>query len=506
MADMRATIDWLKGAADLVLSVGGALLLVLATAVFGVAFFRAWRQSRRVQVTIEDLSDATADTTTEGAVLGLTYRLREEVLAALPALADRARRAVAGADSDPSSPIRALMLEDIDRQEVLGDITSSQKDLMQSMESMVPQGARGAYKVVASSLLRPKEVRVLGVLQRRNDASGGLGVSFHVNHVGAEEAASRITLWEDAGRDVSGKMVAERFHALVTPAARALACELLRQRLRVKMSRRRRHRKARSTDQQRHVDREAVVEFLVGGSYRNAAHGSAPAVTSFYDLAARAFTKSAGRLDHYKLSYQLGNTLAELARRQGADRKRAIELLMESTTLLDQAEMKLPRADLEDPKRRAEELKIQAARATNACLLAEFLPDDEVKAKSAALLACALTDVDPTAYDTDSVLYNVACALAVAARVAALARHGADKDRCLDRSRLWLLHACARNDRWWEVGEGDSDLCLLSDWMLEARRLLSELSSGSDGLSPPDAEAIRTRVDGVLEALRGAAV
>jgi hypothetical protein len=63
----------------------------------------------------------------------------------------------------------------------------------------------------------------------------------------------------------------------------------------------------------------------------SAVNQSAPATKSFYEQVERALKKSAKCIDHYKLSYQLGHTLAELARRQGADRDKAIDVLSEST-------------------------------------------------------------------------------------------------------------------------------------------------------------------------------
>ncbi len=499
MAFLTDFFDRLTNAADSVLSIVGAVLLITAMVLLAVALRRAWKQSRLTEVVIETLGDATGDATAGAVALGLTYRLREEVVATLPVLADHARRAVQRAESDSTSPLRALMLEDIDRREaLLGDITSSQNDLMQSMESMVPQAARGAFRVVTNSFLRPKEVRIMGVLQRLNDDGGGVGLSFNVNHVGAEEAASRITLWEDGDSDVDEKTVVQRFHALIPPAARALACELLRQRLKLTMSKRNRRHSIAARSGGPQVDREAVVELLVGGSYQNAAHLSAPATKSFYELAAQALKKSAGRLQHYKLSYQLANTVAELGRRQGADQGRTIELLSESTKLLGEATRQLPGAKLQPAHHQAEELRIKAALTVNACLVAELLSDDEAKSEHAAGCVAELISVDPVAYDSEGVLYNVACALAVAARVEALARHGADKETCLDRSKLWLLHACARNERWWTHGTADRDLCLLREWIPEARRRWWEASQEG----PPDAEAIRARVEAVVEALR----
>jgi hypothetical protein len=502
LAASDGVFGWLNDAADSVLSIGGALLVLASTVVLAVALRRAWKQSRLMEVTVETLSDATGDATTAAVTLGLTYRLREDVVAALPALANHARRVVEKVESDPTSPIRALVQEDIERREaLLDDITSSRDALMQSMENMVPQAARGAYRVVTGALLRPKEVRVLGVLQRLNDGGGGIGLSFNVNHVGAEEAGSRITLWEDPDAPVAGKTVVERCHALILPAARALACELLRQRLKLTMAERNRRRKAGRRDHAQEFDREAVVELLVGGAYQNAAHGSAPATKSFFELAARALATSDEKLDHYRLSYQRANTLAELGRRQGDDRAKAIELFSESVSLLNDAGRRLPEAELQPADHRAEELAIRAALTVNACLVAELLPDDNAKAERAAKLVCELTTVDPVGFQLDGVLYNVACALAVAARVKALARHGTDTRACLDRARLWLLYAGAHNGHRWTVGAADPDLCLLHAWIPDARRHLSDTEPSPGGAEPPDPETISARVDAVVAAL-----
>ena len=492
-------MGWLREAAEFALTVGGAALSLAAVALLAAAGWRAWKQSRRTDVIIETLADATGDAATAAAALGLTYRLRERVVTQLPKLADHAKRSVERAADDSTSPIRTLMGKDIEgRNALLGDITSSQKDLVESMESMVPQAARGAYRVVANSLLRPKEVRVLGVLQRVSDASGGVGISLTVNHVGAEEAASRITVWEDEDCDISNMTVVERFHALTRPAARAVACELLRQRLRVRMSERRTHRRRPHRDEKRQAD-EAVVEFLVGGAYQNAAHGSKRATKSFFHLAKLRLQSSAEHLDHFKLSFQLANTLAELGRRQGADREKAIDLLSRSTRLFEEAGTKLPAAGLHPVAGDAEKLRIQTALTMNACLLAELLPDDDPRAKQAAALARALGTVDPARYEAPGVFYNVACALAVAARVEGLARHGSDRERCLEQSRVWLLHAGARNDQWWTQGTEDPDLCMLRDWIPVARRRLWESSIDANGQGSPDAQTVADRIVRVME-------
>ena len=158
------------------------------------------------------------------------------------------------------------------------------------------------------------------------------------------------------------------------------------------------------------------------------------------------------------LEYELADTLAELGRRQGANRARAIELLVESSALLGKAKRMLRNADLEEPQRRSEQLRMEAASTRNACLVAELLPDDDEARKEAHRLALALTVVAPSEEESNRVQYNVACALAVAARVLALPQHGAGSESFLERAKIWLLHAAAGNERWWMVAHADPDL------------------------------------------------
>lgn len=498
-----------------VFSVGATLVSAGAIVVLPVAVVRAWRRSKRTEVVIATLDDASGDVTTGSAVLGLTYRLREELLAALPRLAERTNEVVERARKDSTSPIGTVVLDDIARADLVKDITSSREELMDSMENLVPEPARGAYRVLTNALVHPNEVQVSGVLQCVNKDPGGLGLSLTVNPVGAEGAASRITLWEDKDSDVSAKSVVERFHDLVSAAARSLACELLRQRMLASTPKPRRRHRLLGDKAAPAVRREAVIEFLVGEAYLSGARRSAQARKTFYELAERALKKAVGDgresrdgyLDHFKVSFQRGNALAELARRQGADAEEAINLFSRSTDLFKDAEQKLSRADLSEAERRAERLKVRAALAINACLEAELSPDDVAKAGKAADAVVALTRVDPRKYSADSgALYNLACSLAVAARVEIVARHGVDTDRCLAHAKLCLLHACARKEQWWNDGRVDPDLCLLKEWMPLARRQLVEAGRDPHDGRRPGPRALNARIDAVIKALGPMAV
>lgn len=491
--------DWLEDVATFVWSVSGAVLLALSVVILTVAVVQGWRRSRRTEIVISNLADGTGDATAGAAVIGLTYRLREGFLSALPRLGDYARGTVERGKLDSTSPIRSLVLDDIARDSLLRDIATSQQELTESMESLVPEKALGAYRVVAATLFRPNEVHVSGVLQRRHDRLGGLGISFTVHHLGSESAASRITLWEDEPTPdaTTTKSVGQRFHELMPAASSALACELLRQRLlatvhkqtlRQRVAIRRRNRHVRTPD--------AVVEFLVGSSYESAAHLHAPATKSFYKLAERALVKSVKHLDHYKVSFLLANTLSELARRQGHDADRATSLLWRSSKVFEEARDKLHRADLPAPLRRAEAMKVRAALTMNACLAAELLADDVGPGANDVADVAELIKIDPGDYENADVLYNVACTLAVAARVKTLASQGVDCGACRRQAERWLLHACARNDRWWRRAEADPDLGLLHEWIPAARRRLRESVQ-----SPLDAQSIGALVDGVLEAM-----
>lgn len=299
MAKTVGLIDGVGTAADVVLSIGAALLVMMTVLLLPLAIRRTWRQSRRTQVIIDNLLDGTGDLPASGLVLGLTYRLRDEVIEAFATVVDRAQQTLERGAADWMSPINAVPLGDVDHRALLEDVASSHNDLMESLEGagaeavreedglfqsidvMVPDAGRGLYRLLATTLLRPRVMRVEGLILRVSDASGGMALSFTVRHIGPEHITRRVTISEDQDCGVEKKTTVERFHELVVPAARCLACELFRQRLMVTMSDRGRLRRRSLTA------KRLLVELLVGCLYQDGALGSAPATASFYKLVVR---------------------------------------------------------------------------------------------------------------------------------------------------------------------------------------------------------------------------
>lgn len=496
------SFDRLTEVADSIWSLGRAGLVGGILVLLAVAVLQAWRRCRRTEIVIQPLADGTGDATAGTVVIGLTYRLREGVVSALPQLGKHVRRVVKGAQDDSTSPIRHLVVDDPARDSLVDDVDRSRRELLQSMEDVLPEKARGAYRVVATAFFQPREVHVSGVLQRRHDGFGGLGISFTVQHSGSKQETRRLTLWEDdQPKTARGETtVAQRFHDLVVPASAALACELQRQRLLVNVQEHRLRQRLAFRKGNRHVTTlPAVVEFLVGTSYASAAPFHSPATKSFYQLGDRALKRAVKDLDHYKVPFQRGHALGELAR-QGSDLDEGTRLLGKSTELFREAREKLPRADLPEALRRAEELKLQAALTRNACLLAEWHTDEVQYGLRVAAEAAELMRLAPADYEHPDALYNVACALAVAARVATGAGPGFDREACRRHAEGWLLHACARNQQWWRQAEVDPDLGLLRPWLPAARRRLQEAIAARSADTPLDGSAVAALIDGMATA------
>lgn len=479
MSAVHPVLPAVRELAGTVLSVGGALLVSAAVVILVIGFVRAWRDGRRTKLVVATLEDATCDPATDGAAVGITHRLREEILETLPHLAGRWKDIVEHPPPGATSPIgtmsthgNALAVQLVD------DIATTQRQLTESIESLAPDSARNALHVVAQTLLHPRGIQVSGALQRTSDAPGGVGMSFTVNELHSRDAARHITIWEDGTSQVAGKALLERIHALVVPASRALACELLRQQLTNTRSERRfplglalligSRRAVR-----RAYRREAVVDFVTGLVYQETAHTCLPATVSFYRLSASALERADAGLDYYKAPFLRALSLAELGKREEDD-ERAASVLTEANRLLDDAHRQLPAAGLPDEVMRVEDLKIREAVATNCCVIVERLPDEADRAKQAAAVIAELQSVDPSLHEDSSLLYNLACTLAVASRMTELKHHGLVADRCLTHAQRSLLHACLRDDGWWHDATVDVDLASLHPWMPRARRLLAD--------------------------------
>jgi hypothetical protein len=455
-----------------------------AAGILSIAFLRAWRDARRTKMSLTTLENATSDPAAAGAALGVTHLLREELLDTLPALATRWSVIVAQSRTERSSPVATLFTAD-DRAlalQLIDDINDSQRQLTASIATLAPETARNALNIVTQALLRPKGVRVSGVLQRANGAPGGVGLSFTVNQLQNRDPASHITVWEDWDSAVAQKDVVERLHGLVVPATRALACELLRQELMTKtVSRWTREGLSHLGDRVRagraprrgRYSREAVIDFVIGVVYQEAAHTCAPATMCFYRFSDRALEKAADKLDYYKAPYLRGLTLAELGKREENDEV-AAGRLSHANRVLEAARTKLPEACLPPDVTAAEQWKIRALVATNCCLVAERLPDEPDRARRAAAAISGLPPVETCLHLDANVLYSLACPRAVASRITYLAEHGVDLDDCLTAAKRSLLHACLRDDGWFRDASADVDLRALHTWLPRAQRLLKE--------------------------------
>jgi hypothetical protein len=504
-----------RGFATTVLSVGGAALVCIAAVVLAVALFRAWRDRRNTVVVVGTLVDAACDPPRDGMAVGVAHRLREGLIETLPQLATEWQKIVEAAHSDPASPIRMGIKEGDDQLAVqlIGDIDASQRQLTESIEALAPDSARTALHVLSQAVLRPRGIRVSGVLQRTTYATGGVGVSFTVGDIQGGDTARYITLWEDdtgggEGTQADAHDVPRRVHALVVPAARALACELLRQQLMTRTAdrwtgRRLRHltgggRPTGESAAKLAKRRDAVIEFATGLVYQGAAHTCTPATVSFYQLSERALAKAAGELDYFRASFLLGVSLAELGKREEGP-EQAASLLEEANRSLGAARKKLPRAGLPEADTRAEDLKIRAAIATNRCWIARRLPDEFEQAEKAAEAIAELRTVDPALLATSGLMYKLACPLAVAAGTVTLAQYGLALAECLTDAKRSLLHAALQNPGWWRDATADVDLSSLHHWMPRARRLLRDQRTGhgTAALAPTTA---RQAVDAVLTA------
>jgi hypothetical protein len=511
--DLALTIAGIRTFANTVLSVSGAVLVTAAVCILVAGFVRAWRDGRRTKVAVTTLDDAACDPATAGAALGITQRLGEELLVTLPQLATKWTEIVEKSRTDPSwGPIGTVITggNAALAVQLIGDINASQRQLTESIESLAPDAARNALHIVTQALLRPRGVRVSGVLQRTSNAAGGVGISFTVSDLQGRDTPRQITIWEDKTSAVTGHDVLERIHALVVPCARALACELLRQQLMTQTAARRiRRRLARVSGRMgiapdhpagRSYSHEAVIAFVTGLVYHGAARMCSPATMSFYRLSGLALEQADKELDYYKASYLRALSLAELGKReQEQDAQRGATTLLDANRLLETAREKLPRADLPPALMRAEDMKIRSVIATNWCVMVTRRPEEAERAAKAVAVITELQAVDPCGVDDPSALYNMACALATASQATALARHGLVPDRCLTDAKRSLLHACLRDEVWWHDATLDVDLGALYDWMPRAQILLPEERAARGPTTPLEPEAARAVVDAVLD-------
>lgn len=536
----------LTDTAQTVLTVAAALLFAVAVLVLLLAVTRAWREGRKSKVIIRIIDDATGNPRASAAALGLTYRLREELLEALPSLVERSKQLVEEIKSDVTNPIHDLIIADIDHNILLDDIASSQRQLAESINTLIPDSARSPVRVITETLLRPQGLLVSGAFQRISDAPGAVGISFNVRLLQVDDIGSRVTLWEDDRAHVSGKEVVERLSNLIRPSSRSLAFELLRcNLLAIRPQRPLRDRLAIWRDDRTQPKREAVVNVIIGMLYQNTARRYGPATVSFYRLSALSLEKVQS-LNHYMATYLLASAVAEQGRREKSNSE-AVELLLRSSQLFEKALGQLssgaaggsaralkeqngvqletlsgtgsnggrqrspisegtPRDDSDHQRYKREDLKIRTALDTVWCLLVERSPKES---EGAAVRAVRDLEADLTeAREIDTLLeedpnattcYALACAFAVAHRVEPLRHFGLDLARCLMEAKRWLVLAWLRDERWWVDGIDDPDLDSLREWAAEAHRRLQEERAVKGGDEPFNAARAHEIVHAVVD-------
>jgi hypothetical protein len=510
---VHVTLTGVRDVATTLLSLLGAVLALAAVGILVPVAVRAWRDRRKAELVVATLEDATSDATTARAATGVTHRLREELLQTLPVLADRWKEMVEQSRTDPASLLAAVVAEGHDplAVQLVQDIDASRRQLTASIESLAPASARGALQFVTQAMLSPRGVCVSGVLQEINRDPGGVGLSLTVNRLESHGTARLVTIWEDPDAAVRERDVLQRLHDLVGPAARALACELLRQQLAAGPPTARRGvrlpqwgagaRRAREGADREARSREAVVDFVTGRVYQDTAHTCAPATVSFYRLSEQALRRAGVELKHHRVAYLRGIALAELGKREPDD-QRAVKYLADAETLLRRALGNLPAAGLSDADQRTEDLKIRALIATTCCWLARKLPDEVAQARAAVQAITELQQVDVTdaSFQGQSgVLYNVACAFGFASALALGEERGAVPDRWLTDAKRSLLHACVQKN-WWHDAKEDVDFAALHDWLPRAERLLRQEVAKTAGVTSPDTRAI---IEAVLAASDG---
>lgn len=479
---------WINDAARVVTSVGAALLMIAAVAVVAYAVLQGWRQARSPLVIVSPLGNATGDDALAKLAPGITHQVREVLVGALATIANRAKDLIEDARTERNSPIAALVLT-LGPTDLLDEIDRSAQELTDSVAAVAPDTVKPALQTLTRVLLRPNGVQAAGLLQRVSDEAGRIGISITINDLRTARHARRVTLWEGEDTDVKGKALAERFHALARPAAGALACELLRHRLRpTSPPASGRLRRARALQDGKH---ELLTSYMTGVMYQVEARRMAPATPSFYRLSADELRKSLP-LDHYRVFEALGDSLAEQARRTPTPRP-AEELLRQAVRRYGDALARLDAGPHAAPHPAVERLRIETSRTLGLALLAErFHGTDAALAERAVEGLRALDGVDPSEQRDATVLYNMSCAWAVAAR-AGLVPGAQTKARCL------LVHAFLRtgpSQGWFREMHHEPDLVGLRDWAIGAHSRLLDLRAAEDlvDLSAKDAGLVVEKV------------
>lgn len=469
MLGVGGAFKWLNDAAHVVTSAATALLVLAAVAILAAGLLQGWRRARQPLVVISTLVDATGDDQVAKVAPGLAHRIREQLVTTLPAMSTRAKELVDHAQRQRNSPIGALVVAP-GMTNLPDEIDKSAQELTDSVAAVAPEPVRPAVQTLTRALLRPTGVQAAGMLQRVSDAPGKVAISFTLSDLRSARQARRVTVWEAEDSEVAGQGLSERFHGLVVPAAGVLAIELLRQRLQPGPPAGGPRAGARQQ-----ADFELLTAYMTGIMYQIEARRMAPATATFYRLSAGELRRALD-LNHYRVYEVLGDSLAEQARRT-VTAPRAEDLLRQAVSNYGEALSRLGSAGLDPARLPVEALRITASRTLAWALLAERCGGADPTLRDRAVEGLSAFDtVDPASLRDATVLYNSACAWAVAAR-------GDLRPDAAAQAKRYLLHTWLRDgprQGWFREMQGDLDLEELKPWAAAAHTRLLEAHRPED--------------------------
>lgn len=250
-----------------VTSIVTSLVVVLAAGVAVVVLWRAWRASRRSQLVLRDLTNASGALELDATTPGLSELTRQSLLMQLRDAEERIREYYASL----SGPDTAYTLELPPRPSDVSDrIDDEALTLARSVREVVPAKASSSFQLIADALFRPTGTVVSGMVLRRGDASADrIGIALDVASLPGSGVIRSPAFWEPATSGARPRQLyQERLLTLIEPAARWLAIELWAHGLRAAAGR---------TDRNRRL---GLVANLAGGLF----HGSALSYTEHAEV------------------------------------------------------------------------------------------------------------------------------------------------------------------------------------------------------------------------------
>jgi hypothetical protein len=200
----------------------GVVLIIITTGVI------IWRLGgllvvrRRPQLIIDPITNASGEAQLDKLAPGLSEQLREELIACL----HQVQHALGDKGTAPNG--------DYGVRTPTPEATPDQRldALVASLQQAVPAPLQGFVPLIPW-LCPPHGIRVSTTLQRWSDADDRLGISFEIGALDGANVPEPHTIWEPRpqgappANDAGSTKTAERYMALLAPAARWLAYTLM---------------------------------------------------------------------------------------------------------------------------------------------------------------------------------------------------------------------------------------------------------------------------------------